>query len=381
MHVLGWEGYGSITILPANGHQFFTFQCYGCGHSLLSAMDTNINPFHIPLNRRRFMDAIFKASTGFLLPGFLAEALAATPTLTQGPYYPLADDIPLDKDNDLIRLNDNLTLATGVITWVTGTVYDVNGSPVGNALVELWAADHEGDYLYSSGAGRNPACDANFAGFGQFLTGSSGRFRFRTIKAGLYPGRTRHFHWGITLPGRTSRVCTQTGWNEVAHANNGSLWATQNSNDNVFAGIPAAQRADLLLNFAPVPGTTTGEVEATWNYSSEFTPLEHTYQANGGQFVLDKVETVAGPSGTWRTKLTISAITGYTYELYTGITLDELASRQIPFSLTPTGAVGNHKYTSTATETISFYVPIDATDSRRFYSVSYRIPGANAGTP
>lgn len=58
--------------------------------------------------------------------------------------------------------------------------------------------------------------DANFAGFGQFLTGSSGQFKFRTIKAGIYIGRTRHFHWGVTLPGRTTRVTTQTGWNETA---------------------------------------------------------------------------------------------------------------------------------------------------------------------
>ena len=53
--------------------------------------------------------------------------------------------------------------------------------------------DREGDYLCSAIAARMPACDANFAGFGQFLTGSSGAFLFRTIKAGLYVGRTRHF--------------------------------------------------------------------------------------------------------------------------------------------------------------------------------------------
>src|SRR5688572_31443237 len=127
-----------------------------------------IKAFHAPMSRERFLRAMSKASAGFMLPGFLAEALAVTPTVTQGPYYPLADDIPLDKDNDLVRLNDSLTLATGVIEHLSGTVYDANGSAVKGALVELWAADHEGDYLYSAGAGRNPACDANFAGFGQF---------------------------------------------------------------------------------------------------------------------------------------------------------------------------------------------------------------------
>src|SRR6185503_12713296 len=220
--------------------------------------------FYIPIDRRRFFKSMALASAGFTLSGYLAEALTQSPSVTQGPYYPLADDIPLDKDNDLVQLNDNTTLAAGVVTYVTGRVLNASGNPIKNALIELWHADREGDYLYSAGVGRNSACDANFAGFGQFLTGSSGAFKFRTIKAGLYVGRTRHYHWGVTLPGRTTRSTTQTGWNETAYDLNNQQWATQNSNDNVFATIAAAQRASLLLSFTPVSGTTTGEVEATW---------------------------------------------------------------------------------------------------------------------
>ena len=337
--------------------------------------------FHIPVSRERFLRSLFKASAGLMLPGFLSEAISATPTVTQGPYYPLADDIPLDKDNDLVRVGDSLTLATGVIEHISGTVYDVNNNPVKNALVELWAADHQGDYLYSTAVGRNPACDANFAGFGQFLTGSTGKFRFRTIKAGLYNGRTRHYHWGVTLPGRTTRVTTQTGWNETALSLTGQVWATQNANDNVFSTVTAAQRATMLLSYTPVAGGATGEVSATWDYNSSLAPVDHTYAANGGQFVADKMEIVAGPSGTYRVKITIPASTGYTYELYTTTTMGETDSRNIPFALTATGAAGNHKYTATAAGSLSFYVPITNADARRFYSVSYRIPGANTGTP
>lgn len=230
--------------------------------------ETQPLPVYIPVNRRRFFKSMAAASAGFTLPGFLAEALTQSPIVTQGPYYPLSDDIPLDKDNDLVQLGDNLTAATGIVTYITGRVLDSSGSPVKNALVECWHADHEGDYVYSTGTGRNSACDANFAGFGQFLTGSSGYFKFRTIKAGLYTGRTRHFHWGITLPGRTTRACTQTGWNETAYANSGSVWATQNSNDNVFASLTTEQKAAILLNFAAVEGTTTGEVYANWDFVS-----------------------------------------------------------------------------------------------------------------
>src|SRR5262245_44596672 len=112
-------------------------------------MKTKINQikphqFHIPIDRRRFFKSMALASAGFTLSGYLAEALTQSPIVTQGPYYPLADDIPLDKDNDLVQLNDNLTAAAGVVTYITGRVIDASGYPVKNALVELWHADREG---------------------------------------------------------------------------------------------------------------------------------------------------------------------------------------------------------------------------------------------
>src|SRR5213596_1306451 len=198
-----------------------------------TSKNTKPQSFHIPIDRRRFFKSMAIVSAGFTLPGYLAEALTLSPIVTQGPYYPLADDIPLDKDNDLVQLNDNLTIAAGTVTYLSGRVLDSSGNPVRGALIELWHADREGDYLYSTSAARNPACDPNFAGFGQFLTSSTGEYRFRTIKAGLYMGRTRHYHWGVTLPGRATRSTSQTFWNERAYSLNGTAWTTQNSNDMV----------------------------------------------------------------------------------------------------------------------------------------------------
>src|SRR5437764_10471970 len=138
--------------------------------------------FHVPVGRRRLLKSLAVASAGFTLPGYLAEALTYAPEVTQGPYYPLASNIPLDSDNDLIYLNDNLTRATGLITYVAGRVLDASGNPVKGALVELWHCDSPNvnagasqcNYLYSASASRNPAMDANFQGFGQFLTGAGG---------------------------------------------------------------------------------------------------------------------------------------------------------------------------------------------------------------
>src|SRR2546423_1321785 len=247
-----------------------------------------INPraFHIPVDRRRFFKSMACASAGFTLPGYLAEALTLSPTVTQGPYYPLASNIPLDKDNDLVQLNDHTSIASGIVTYLNGRVLTSGGSPIRGALVELWHADREGNYLYSASAARNPACDSNFAGFGQFLTGAKGQFRFRTVKAGLYNGRTRHYHIGVTIPGRLTRSTTQLFWNEVAKDLNGNTWAQQNSNDMVWTGITdAAQRASVTLDYAAVPGTTTGEVQATWDFVSGFTPVEPTYPGGGILFL------------------------------------------------------------------------------------------------
>src|SRR5213082_2016545 len=83
--------------------------------------------FYIPVGRRRFFKSMALVSAGFTLPGYLAEALTYTPEVTQGPYYPLANNIPLDKDNDLAQLKDNLSAASGIITYISGRILDSTG--------------------------------------------------------------------------------------------------------------------------------------------------------------------------------------------------------------------------------------------------------------
>jgi protocatechuate 3,4-dioxygenase beta subunit len=350
-----------------------------------------VGVFHIPVGRRRFFKSLVAVSAGFSLPGYLAEALTITPQVTQGPYYPLAMNVPLDKDNDLIYLNDSLTAANGTVTYLSGRVLDASGAPVRGALIELWHADREGDYLYSASASRNPACDVNFAGFGQFLTGSTGQYKFRTIKAGLYNGRTRHYHIAVTLPGGLSRYCSQVFWNETAYDLNGNAWAIQNANDSVFAGITdAAQRASVNLTYLPVPGTTTGEVYANFDFVHNSTPVEPSYP--GGSFLI-AATAVPGPSGSTRFRISVPAYTNYTYEVYgnpalldsgslTNINLPyrtNLSWAALPFALSQSGAINTNKFTAPTNGMLNLYVQEKA--SKGFFYVSFRVPGANTGTP
>ncbi|HVY70706.1 MAG TPA: hypothetical protein VHH73_12320, partial [Verrucomicrobiae bacterium] len=308
------------------------------------------------------------------------EALTLTPQVTQGPYYPLAGNIPLDKDNDLVQLNDNTTAAKGIVTYVSGRVLDSGGNPVRGALVELWHADDGGNYTYSASAARNPAADANFAGFGQFLTGSNGAYRFRTIKAGLYRGRTRHFHFGITIPGQLTRYTTQLFWNEVARDASGKTWDTTNANDSVLSGIAdAAQRASVIRDFIAVSGTTTGEQETTYDFVMGLTPVEPTYP-NGAGLVVAAGALAAGPvGGNPRYEITIPAYTGYSYEVYGNPTMADLSWGALPFALSSTGTIDRNIHTVTAEGSLKLY--LEAKSAKGFYYVSFRVPGANTGTP
>src|SRR5437588_1903312 len=153
----------------------------------------------LPSSRRSFLGALASGAAFFTTRGLFAAELARTPALTEGPFYP--DRLPLDTDNDLIVLGNSLTPAVGEITHLTGRVFDASGSPVRDAVVEIWQCDAHGVYLHSADSARGSGPDRrdrNFQGFGRFTTGPSGEYRFRTIKPVQYPGRPApHIHFKV----------------------------------------------------------------------------------------------------------------------------------------------------------------------------------------
>src|SRR5260370_5698418 len=98
--------------------------------------------------RRRFLGGLALGTVAFGLPdlfngpGLFADELPRTPRQTEGPFYP--DRLPLDTDNDLIIVNDSITPAIGDITHLSGRILDAKGSPIRNALVEIWQVDGNG---------------------------------------------------------------------------------------------------------------------------------------------------------------------------------------------------------------------------------------------
>jgi protocatechuate 3,4-dioxygenase beta subunit len=217
-------------------------------------------------SRRSFFRATSVLAGGLVLPAFwdvrgaYAEALTATPRQTEGPFYP--NKLPLDTDNDLIIVNDGITSAIGEVTHLSGRVLDLAGNPVRNAVVEIWQVDGNGRYLHT--ADRNAQRDANFQGFGRFLTGSTGEYYFRTVKPVPYPGRTPHIHFKIKQRGAEALVtqCYIKGH-------------PQNERDGVFRGIrDEKQRAAVEVDFAPLKDSKLGELAAKFDIVLGMTPAE-----------------------------------------------------------------------------------------------------------
>ena len=68
---------------------------------------------HPLFTRRRLLGGLTLGAAALSVPGAFAEALTVTPRQTEGPFYP--DHLPLDTDNDLIIVKNDLTPAVGII--------------------------------------------------------------------------------------------------------------------------------------------------------------------------------------------------------------------------------------------------------------------------
>lgn len=157
------------------------------------------------LLRRRALAAALVALPTYWV-GARAQApalLRATPSQTEGPYYPVT--LPADADPDLLRNGALRGYERGQPVWLEGTVTDLNGQPLQGAWVEIWQCDEAGHYHHPGDGDR---ADPAFQGFGRVKLGTDGRYRFRTIKPAPYSGRTPHIHMKVRL-GQREQLTTQ----------------------------------------------------------------------------------------------------------------------------------------------------------------------------
>jgi protocatechuate 3,4-dioxygenase beta subunit len=148
--------------------------------------------FDLPLSRRRVIATA--ACAGLLLPGrvALAQDLTPTPDCHDGD-APTPPEIegPYFKTNSPLRSDLREPGMAGRPVDLSGVVLTRACRPVADALVELWHADDRGVYD-----------NVGFRLRGHVSTDARGRYTFRTIFPGLYPGRTRHYHVKVQAPNR-----------------------------------------------------------------------------------------------------------------------------------------------------------------------------------
>ncbi len=212
-------------------------------------------------SRRAFLGTMAAGTAFFTTRGLFAEELTATPSRTEGPFYPT--HLPLDADNDLIIIKDSITPAVGEITHLSGRVLTASGSPVKDVTVEIWQCDAKEVYHLTRDSEEKPdQLDKNFQGFGQFTTGSTGEYRFRTIKPVPYPGRPApHIHFKVK---RGDRELLISQFNILGHPGN--------KVDGIAMEGSMFDRELLSAEFKPIQGDKTAKFAAKFNIILGRTP-------------------------------------------------------------------------------------------------------------
>lgn len=121
-------------------------------------------------------------------------SLIPTPSQTVGPYFSLG--MAWLTTTDLAK-----DASAGERIVVAGCVWDGDGKPIPDSVLEVWQANASGKYTHPDDPQDTPI-DPGFTGFGRIPTDTEGRFRFVTIKPGATPGSDNTLqapHIAVTL--------------------------------------------------------------------------------------------------------------------------------------------------------------------------------------
>lgn len=207
------------------------------------------------LSRRNLIKRLAATTPlAFLAPKAMADACGITPPQTEGPFYPIEDQ--LDKNTDLTHVKGRTQRATGEVCLVKGVVQDEFCQVIPGALVEIWQACHTGKYNHP--ADPNTAqLDPNFQYWGQAITNEKGEYTFKTIVPGSYPAtrnweRPPHIHFKVQLRGY-EELTTQMYWK--GHP--------LNKFDRILQSLPPKERALVEVDFSKKNGISQGSFNLT----------------------------------------------------------------------------------------------------------------------
>ncbi len=125
---------------------------------------------------------------------------------------------------------------------ITGTVYDGDGNPVPDCLIETWQADPAGRFADLHGHGERSELDG-FRGFARCgYEDGDGSFEIVTVKPGSVPGpgglaQAPHIDVSVFARGMLNRLVTRIYFADEPSAN---------AADPVLASVPRERLATLL---------------------------------------------------------------------------------------------------------------------------------------
>ncbi len=131
---------------------------------------------------------------------------------------------------------------------IEGRVFDGEGTPLPDAMLEIWQADSEGRYAHP--ADGRPLASNSFRGFGRCPTAKDGGYQFATVIPGAVAGpdgktQAPHINVGLFSRGILKRLFTR-----IYFAGNPA-----NASDPILALVPAGRRDTLMAKPDPAkPG-------------------------------------------------------------------------------------------------------------------------------
>ena len=171
-----------------------------------------------------------------------------TPSQTVGPFfaYGLTSNGKYDW-NDAFTSNLVTPYTSGTRIRIEGRVFDGDGAPVPDCMLEIWQADAQG--RFSDPQDKRALPNSSFKGFGRCGTDANGGYAFDTIKPGIVPdpdGKPQAPHVLLAIFARGMLLHLYTRIYLSGEAGNAA--------DPVLALVPAERRATLIAQQANCNG-------------------------------------------------------------------------------------------------------------------------------